>query len=71
MGHQRLHRGGDGIFQEVVDHADDVANLTWAGQSYENSAVRPTGRVVEERIQLSEGFDIRSTEAVLLDFVTL
>ena len=55
----------------VVDHADDVANLTWAGQSYENSAVRPTGREVEERIQLSEGFDIRSTEAVLLDFVTL
>ncbi|TBU46627.1 glycoside hydrolase family 79 protein [Dichomitus squalens] len=55
----------------VIGHADDVANLTWAGQSYENGGVAPTGRVAAERIKLSEGFDIRSTEAVLVDFVTL
>ena len=53
----------------VIDHADDVANLTWAGQSYEQTAdVSPSGRFVEERVVLLEGLDLRATEAVLLEF---
>ncbi|KAH9936780.1 glycoside hydrolase family 79 protein [Epithele typhae] len=53
----------------VVEHADDVANLTWAGRSFERSSdVSPTGSKDEERIVLSQGLDLRSTEAVLLVF---
>ena len=52
----------------IIDHADDVANLTWAGQSFETADVRATGRVVAEKVVLSEGLDLRSTEAVLLEF---
>ena len=54
----------------VVGHADDTGGLTWAGQSYENSDVSPAGNVVIEQADLSKGFDIRSTEAVLIDFTT-
>ncbi|KZT74569.1 glycoside hydrolase family 79 protein [Daedalea quercina L-15889] len=53
----------------VINHADDTQNLTWAGQSYEETAdVRPTGQLVLETIDLSEGFDLRATEAILLTF---
>ncbi|KAM5535520.1 hypothetical protein V8D89_010857 [Ganoderma adspersum] len=52
----------------VIQHADDTAGLTWAGQSYENSNVSPSGGLVTEQVQLSKGFDIRSTEAVLVEF---
>lgn len=51
-----------------IQHADDTAGLTWAGQSYENSNVSPSGGLVTERVQLSKGFDIRSTEAALVEF---
>ena len=61
--------GGSAIVRRlVINHADDTENLTWAGQSYENGDVSPEGKKVTERVQLSEGFDIRSTEAVLVDF---
>lgn len=55
----------------VVGHADDTEGLTWAGQSYENSNVSAQGNFAIEQVDLSEGFDIRSTEAVLLEFTTL
>ncbi|KAI1793367.1 glycoside hydrolase family 79 protein [Ganoderma leucocontextum] len=55
----------------VIGHADDTEGLTWAGQSYENSHVSPEGRLATEQVDLSEGFDIHSTEAVLLEFTTL
>ncbi len=54
----------------VADHAEDTEGLTWAGQSYENSDVSPEGQLVTEQVQVSEGFDIRSTEAVLVEFAT-
>ncbi|PCH41758.1 glycoside hydrolase family 79 protein [Wolfiporia cocos MD-104 SS10] len=53
----------------VIQHADDTANLTWAGQSYEQTAdVSPTGQVVVENVNLQEGIDLRATEAILLTF---
>ena len=52
----------------VIEHADDTANLTWAGQSYETPDAQPKGRFVTERVVLSEGVDLRSTEAILLEF---
>ena len=53
----------------IIDHADDIANLTLAGQSYEQTAdVSPTGNLVEEQIALHRGLDLRATEAVLLEF---
>ncbi|KAI8984835.1 glycoside hydrolase family 79 protein [Trametes punicea] len=52
----------------VIQHADDTANLTWAGQSYETPNAQPSGRLVLEHVSLSEGIDLRATEAVLIDF---
>ena len=52
----------------AIQHADDTANLTWAGQSFETADVSPAGSVVTETVVLSQGFDIHSTEAVLLNF---
>ena len=52
----------------IINHADDTQNLTFAGQSFETSDARPTGQVIQETIDLRKGFDIRSTEAVLVSF---
>ncbi|OJT07649.1 Beta-glucuronidase [Trametes pubescens] len=52
----------------AIQHADDTAGLTWAGQSYETSDAHPSGRVVLERVSLDAGINLRSTEAVLLSF---
>ncbi|KAI0337156.1 glycoside hydrolase family 79 protein [Trametopsis cervina] len=52
----------------IINHADDVSNLTWAGQSFETDDVRPRGAPVVEKVDLSKGFDLRSTEAILLSF---
>ena len=53
----------------VINYADDIQNLTWAGQSYEETEdVSPTGRLELETIELSEGFDLRATEAIILSF---
>ncbi|RPD70303.1 glycoside hydrolase family 79 protein [Lentinus tigrinus ALCF2SS1-7] len=52
----------------AIEHADDTENLKWAGQSYETNDARPKGRIVLERVVLSEGIDLRSTEAVLVEF---
>jgi hypothetical protein len=52
----------------VINHADDVQNVTWAGQSYETSNAGPSGRVVIEKVDLEKGFDLRSTEAILISF---
>ncbi|PCH34775.1 glycoside hydrolase family 79 protein [Wolfiporia cocos MD-104 SS10] len=54
----------------TIQHADDIMNLTWAGQSYEKSAsVSPTGQKIVEEVVLSEDIELRATEALLLDFV--
>lgn len=53
----------------VIDYADDTQNLTWAGQSYEETAdVSPSGELEVEMVDLAEGFDLRATEAILLVF---
>ena len=53
----------------VVDHADDLGNLTWAGQSYEESAdASPTGQEVVEVVPVHQGVDLRASEAVLVSF---
>lgn len=52
----------------IIDHADDVSNLTFGGQSYETADVHPTGRVVRETVNLNTGIDLRATEAILIDF---
>lgn len=52
----------------IIDHADDVSNLTFAGQSFETPNVQPSGRVVRETVVLSKGIDLRATEAILIDF---
>ncbi|KAI0071769.1 glycoside hydrolase family 79 protein [Panus rudis PR-1116 ss-1] len=52
----------------VIQHADDTAGLSFGGQSFETSDAHPAGSVTEETIQLNEGFDLRSTEAILLSF---
>ena len=53
----------------VINHADDTQNLTWAGQSYEETAeVSSTGELEGETVDLAEGFELRATEAILLVF---
>ena len=52
----------------LLNHADDLDNLTFAGQSFETRDARPTGKIVEEEIDLAEGLDIQSTEAILISF---
>ena len=52
----------------VIGRADDTEGLEWAGQSYETSDARPEGRLALEHVVLSEGIDLRSTEAVLVEF---
>ncbi|KAH9856965.1 glycoside hydrolase family 79 protein [Lenzites betulinus] len=52
----------------VIQHADDVAGLTWAGQSYETADAHPTGPLKFESVSLQKGIDLRSTEAVLISF---
>lgn len=53
----------------VVNHADDLGNLTWAGQSFEDTAdVSPSGQQVVETVAIAEGVDVRASEAVLLTF---
>lgn len=50
----------------VIQHADDTAGLTWAGQSYETADAHPSGPVVVEHVSLDAGIDLRASEAVLL-----
>ncbi|EMD41170.1 glycoside hydrolase family 79 protein [Gelatoporia subvermispora B] len=52
----------------VIQHADDVANLTWAGQSWETSDITPVGPLALEQVDLRQGIDLQATEAVLISF---
>ncbi|KIP06086.1 glycoside hydrolase family 79 protein [Phlebiopsis gigantea 11061_1 CR5-6] len=53
----------------AIDHADDLGNLTWAGQSYEDSSdASPTGQEVVEVVEVGDGVDLQASEAVLLSF---
>ena len=54
----------------AIQHADDTANLTWAGQSFETAsgAPSPSGSVVRETVVLRTGLDLPATQAVLVDF---
>ena len=52
----------------IINHADDTQNLTFAGQSFETSDARPSGKISQESVDLRKGLDLRSTEAVLLSF---
>ncbi|KAI0787956.1 hypothetical protein C8Q74DRAFT_1315715 [Fomes fomentarius] len=51
-----------------IPHADDTANVTFAGQSFETASGLPSGSVVAETVVLSDGLDLPATEAVLVDF---
>ncbi|KAH9887651.1 glycoside hydrolase family 79 protein [Cubamyces lactineus] len=62
------HKGSAVARRIIIDHADDTANLTWAGQSYETPDAHPAGRLVLEHVSLSDGIDLRATEAVLISF---
>jgi len=50
----------------VIQHADDLAGLTFGGQSWETSDARPSGKVVEESVDPQKGVDLRATEAILI-----
>ncbi|KAL0567774.1 hypothetical protein V5O48_014224 [Marasmius crinis-equi] len=52
----------------LIGHADDVAGLTWGGQSYETPDARVNGTLEVETVSVKEGVDISATEAVLLSF---
>lgn len=60
--------GSASVRRLVIGHADDTANVTWAGQSFETSSGAPSGSVVKETVTLSEGLDLPATHAVLIDF---
>ncbi|KAJ7084186.1 ricin B lectin domain-containing protein [Mycena epipterygia] len=52
----------------VINHADDVSNLTWGGQTYETSNARVSGGVAAESGTVAGGIDIPATQAVMLSF---
>ena len=53
----------------VIQHADDTQNLTWAGQSYEETPlVAASGPLVTESVDLTQGVDLNATEALLIEF---
>ncbi|GJJ10670.1 hypothetical protein Clacol_004897 [Clathrus columnatus] len=52
----------------AINHADDIANSTFAGQSYETPDALVSGQQVVQKIKLSNGVDISSTEAILINF---
>ncbi|KAJ6513350.1 glycoside hydrolase family 79 protein [Mycena sanguinolenta] len=52
----------------VIGHADDVANLTWGGQTYETSNARVGGTATSETGTVSAGIDIPATQAILISF---
>ena len=51
-----------------VAYADDTANLTWGGQSWETPEFLVSGKEVFETGSWDKGVDIRETEAVLVWF---
>ncbi|KAI1792639.1 hypothetical protein LXA43DRAFT_330161 [Ganoderma leucocontextum] len=52
----------------ILQHADDRSNLTWGGRSWETADASPSGQVVSENVSLSDGVELRATEAMLIDF---
>ena len=66
-GANRTRRVANGT-RLIIGHADDTSGLTLGGQSYETADVSPSGEKVVERIVLSEGVDLRATEAIMIEF---
>ncbi|KAJ7746112.1 glycoside hydrolase family 79 protein [Mycena maculata] len=52
----------------IINHADDVSNLTWGGQTYETSDARVSGSLTTESGTVAGGIDIPATQAVMLSF---
>ncbi|KAJ7770651.1 ricin B lectin domain-containing protein [Mycena metata] len=52
----------------IINHADDVSNLTWGGQTYETSNGRVSGSLTTESGTVAGGIDIPATQAVMLSF---
>ncbi|KAJ7216001.1 glycoside hydrolase family 79 protein [Mycena pura] len=52
----------------VINHADDVSNLTWGGQTYETSTGRVSGTLKTESGTVAGGIDIPATQAVMISF---
>jgi len=52
----------------AIKRADDVAGLTLGGQSYETADAIVSGKESLQTIQVADGVDLASTEAILLSF---
>ncbi|KAF8588175.1 glycoside hydrolase family 79 protein [Ramaria rubella] len=52
----------------TIQHADDVSGLTLGGQSYETANALVSGKETLQIVQLSQGVNIASSEAILLSF---
>ncbi|KAJ7710331.1 glycoside hydrolase family 79 protein [Mycena rosella] len=52
----------------IINHADDVSNLSWGGQTYETSDARVSGSLTTESGTVAGGIDIPATQAVMLSF---
>ncbi|KAJ7494595.1 glycoside hydrolase family 79 protein [Mycena galericulata] len=52
----------------IIGYADDVANLTWGGQTYETSDARVGGTPTTETGTVSGGIDIPATQALMITF---
>ncbi|KAN0078231.1 glycoside hydrolase family 79 protein [Tylopilus felleus] len=52
-----------------ITYANATSGVTWGGQTYETSDARISGTLQVEKLNVSAGFDIRETEAVLLSFL--
>ncbi|KAI0751874.1 hypothetical protein C8Q80DRAFT_1352722 [Daedaleopsis nitida] len=53
----------------VIQHMDDTANVTWAGQTFEMARrTSSPGSMVRKTAALSEGLGLPATQAVLVDF---
>ena len=51
-----------------IGYADDIANLTWGGQSWETPEFLVSGEEDIETNSLDKGVDIKETEAILVWF---
>jgi hypothetical protein len=52
----------------AIAHADDVAGLTLGGQSYETADAKVSGTETLQNINVADGVDLASTEAILVAF---
>jgi hypothetical protein len=59
---------GMAVKRLTIGYADDVAGLTWGGQTFETPDARAGHQLVVPKVAVNEGVDIQATEVVLLSF---